>query len=148
MKIRKKRPFSGRGRLLGFCGAVFRWGGRGFWGGMECRGRAAEPRGGPSPPPQALPALSPAGERRLRRGGGRRGGCRGGQGGRQAVRRSRTMPPPPAGGGGAGSAPEGRSACRPCACGKGAFGVGAMPAPFGAFARGGSREARGPRPRR
>ena len=45
-------------------------------------------------------------------------------------------------------APEGRSACRPCACGKGAFGVGAMPAPFGAFARGGSREARGPRPRR
>ena len=49
---------------------------------------------------------------------------------------------------GAGSAPEGRSACRPCACGKGAFGVGAMPAPFGAFARGGSREAREPRPRR
>ena len=49
---------------------------------------------------------------------------------------------------GAGSAPEGGSACRPCACGKGAFGVGAMPAPFGAFARGGSREARGPRPRR
>ena len=42
-------------------------------GGMECRGRAAEPRGGPSPPPQALPALSPAGERRLRRGGGRQG---------------------------------------------------------------------------
>ena len=71
-------------------------------------------------------------------------GCRGGQGGRQAVRRSRTTPPA---GGGGGSAPEGRSACRPCACGKGAFGVRAMPVPFGAFARGGSREARGPRSR-
>ena len=42
-------------------------------GGVERRVRAAEPRGGPSPPPQALPALSPAGERRLRRGGGRQG---------------------------------------------------------------------------
>ena len=34
--------------------------------------------------------------------------------GRQAVRQSRTPPPPPAG---AGSAPEGRRACRPYCCG-------------------------------
>ena len=34
---------------------------------------------------------------------------------------------------GAGSAPPGRSACRPCACGKGAFGVGGYACAFWRF---------------
>lgn len=87
----------------------------------------------------------PPGEKRSRRGGKMAAGCGGGSGlccggmaagcygrgrqraaadgdgsglccgdGRQAVRRSRTPPPPEAG---AGSAPEGRRACRPYCCG-------------------------------
>ena len=55
---------------MAFAGLFLDGEGVAFGEGVECRGRAAEPRGGPSPPPQALPALSPAGERRLRRGGG------------------------------------------------------------------------------
>ena len=108
----------------------------------------AAPYGGRSPPPQALPAVSPSGRKAappwwedgsgLRWGDGSgllvgedgsgllrtgmaagccgRGRQRAAADGRPAGRAAKPHTAP-AGGGGAGSAPEGRRACRPYCCG-------------------------------